>query len=382
MRFLLMGKGNIANTLLSIIRSLGEQYDIVTCDLKEDHIRGQDYLMEFHDRFDAVINLTDDKVPQILELCEQYGLKYIDAGYEDENEVFVENYLKLIKADTKTVRLLGFGMNPGLVELMPYMITHTKPYIACVFETDLPELRKKTDPPVFATWAPATYYDEAVVMDSFLSSKAAVCQYVSDEERYNIELTTKDGSYLYHIIPHEEVFNIQGEEALCQGSAFVFHAPTALQEYMLKHKDEQADELLREIYVNNDLSGTESVGILLYDGTDNVRYIRNISDHGKCCDKLGYNASCYQTACGIYIAMQLLRQIPNGTALTFTAAAKRYKKEILQILEKLDFKIDIVDNYMAKEEFEEKLLPLFKSKTITNPVACAEYTPAHDFETM
>ena len=29
------------------------------------------------------------------------------------------------------------------------------------------------------------------------------------------------------------------------------------------------------------------------------------------------------------------------------------------MLKKLDFEVDIIDNYMSKEQFEERILPLF-----------------------
>lgn len=85
MRFFLMGYGSIAKTLMSIIHDLGEEYDITICDVKDGGIKGQEIIERDHDKFDAVINLTDEYVLPIIELCDKYHLKYLDAGYEDEN---------------------------------------------------------------------------------------------------------------------------------------------------------------------------------------------------------------------------------------------------------------------------------------------------------
>lgn len=360
MRFFLMGYGSIAKTLMSIINDLGEEYDIVTCDLKEDGIRGQDIIERDHDKFDAVINLTDEYVLPIIELCDKYGLKYLDAGYEDENSVFVKNFLKYSTSDQENVHLFGFGMNPGLVEYMPFVVEQPdKDYIACVFETDLPVPTEEDKDKLYATWCPTTYYDESVVLDAFVSTENEVCKYISREDRYNIPLETKDGAYDYFIIPHEEVFNIQTRDPKCKASAFVFHAPQVFQDFVLSYDGDDGMEVAAKIPVNNNITGTESVGILLYDGSDNVRYIVNCSDHGECCDRYKHNATCFQTACGVYVGMQLLSMVPDGTTWTFTKASQYYTKEIGAMLDKLGFKIDIIDNYLPKEQFEERILPLF-----------------------
>ena len=288
-----MGYGSIAKTLMSIISDLGEEYDITICDVKDGGVTGQEIIERDHDKFDVVINLTDEYSTPIMELCDKYKLKYLDAGFEDENSIFVKRFLEVSTRDDGNTHLFGFGMNPGIVEFMPFMIESDRPHISCVFETDLPVPTEEDKDKLYATWCPTTYYDESVVLEAFLSTENEVCRYVPRDVRYNIPLDTK------------------------------------------------------------------SVGILYYDGTDNVKYVVNCSDHGKCCERYKHNATCYQTACGVYIGMQLLSMVPEGTSWTFTKESKYYFNEIREMLKKLDFEVDIIDNYMSKEQFEERILPLF-----------------------
>lgn len=354
-----MGYGSIAKTLMSIISDLGEEYDITICDVKDGGVTGQEIIERDHDKFDAVINLTDEYSTPIMELCDKYKLKYLDAGFEDENSIFVKRFLEVSTRDDGNTHLFGFGMNPGIVEFMPFMIESDRPHISCVFETDLPVPTEEDKDKLYATWCPTTYYDESVVLEAFLSTENEVCRYVPRDVRYNIPLDTKDGSYEYFIIPHEEVFNIQQANPLCKASAFVFHAPQVFQDFVLSYDGDDGMAVAAQIPVNNNITGTESVGILYYDGTDNVKYVVNCSDHGKCCERYKHNATCYQTACGVYIGMQLLSMVPEGTSWTFTKASKYYFNEIREMLKKLDFEVDIIDNYMSKEQFEERILPLF-----------------------
>ena len=362
MRYLLMGYGSIAKTLMSIIRARGENYDITICDVKKDGISGQEMIRKYHDRFDAVINLTDERVRPIVALCDRYHLRYLDAGYEDKNSVFVDHYLKITGENPPAAHLYGFGMNPGIVEYMPFLYKDRRPYYACVFETDLPEDANghEKENHVYATWCPPSYYDEAAILDAFISTKDEICRYIPDEKRYGIRLKTKDGSFAYNITPHEEIFNIQRRDPLCRGSAFIYHAPENLQNYVLENREKKEAAFMSSIPVKHDLSGTETVGVLIYDGTDNVRYIANRCDHRTCYLQYGYNATCYQTACGVYIGLRLLGQVPEGSSLTFTRACQMYYNEISQLLNSLDFKIETMDYYMDRAEFEDKLLPLFK----------------------
>lgn len=359
MRYLLMGYGSIARALMAIIKDRGEVYDITICDMDKDGIRGQDLIERDHNRFDAVINLTNERVRPIIDLCDRYHLRYLDAGYEDENSVFVDRYLSITEEKPDTAHLYGFGMNPGIVELMPFLQNPGRPYYALVLETDLPERADGAEGGPYATWCPASYYDEAAVLDAFISTKEETCRSISDERRYGIRIESIDGSYDYNVTPHEEIFNIRRRDPLCLGSAFIYHAPEKLQRHVIENRGKGDGKFISSIPVLHDLKGSESVGILLYDGSDNVSYVMNRSSHSDCFRRFGYNATCWQTACGVYVGLRLLEQVPDGSSMTFTDACRLYLNEIRDLLHSLDFQIEIIDHYMTKEEFEKKLLPLF-----------------------
>ena len=368
MRYLLMGCGAIGKSLLAIIKNLQEDYDITVCDPKINGLTGQEMIRKQHQDFDVVINLTQEKTIPIMDLCDTYGLAYIDAGFEcDESgfskpSVCYEAFAKVVNSSIKGRQLLGFGMNPGIIEYMVKVYAPDRPYLAVTFETDTPIPPAGSEGQVFATWCPTTYYAEAAECPANVVGKEGTFIHVSDAKRRDYRLTTKIGTYFYDVTPHDELYSIVKFNELCQGSAFIFHAPDNLQEFAHENPVPASEiwKRVSEIPVYDDLEGEEHVGVIFYDGTDNLSYVVNRVKHADCYKKVGRNATSWQTACGVYIAMQLIADIPEGTKLTFSQATDLYKDKIREILRKLDFKIERINYFMDKEEFDQKLLPLFK----------------------
>lgn len=366
MRYLVMGHGNIAKTMMAIIESLGEEWDITTCDIK-DGVRGEDLIINDHDKFDVVVNLTAESCRPILELCDRYGLTYIDAGYEFDEDKRVlpqhEDFLDFLQHKEGALHLFGFGMNPGVTELIPVLFGPDHPYIGCEFETDLPVAGGGDRDKVYGTWSPHTYFHETAIEDGFVSSKTDHFRVMPFNDKI-LDIKTKDGEYKYCVTYHEEVFSIVDENPYCEGSAFIFHAPENLMRYALDNVGDLTYPGVAEIPTKNDLDGNESVGVIFYDGSDNIRYVVNRADHRACYEKFGFNATSWQTACGVYIAMCLAGTVEKGQSLTFSRAAYKYKDQILEILKKLDFGFEEIDYFMEKSEFEEKILPFFDQECI------------------
>lgn len=367
MRYLLMGSGAIGKSLLAIIKNLQEDYDITVCDPKLNGVTGQEMIRKRHQDFDAVINLTQEKTLPVMELCDTYGLAYIDAGFECEESGFAEpsachdSFAKMTGSSGKGRQLLGFGMNPGIIEYMVKVYAPDRPYLAVTFETDTPIPPVGSEEQVFGTWCPTTYYGEAAECASNVVGKGGSYIHVPSAKRRNHKLTTKIGTYLYDVTPHDELYSIAKFNELCRGAAFIFHAPDNLQRFAHDNPVPTPEiwKKVSEIPVYDDLKGEERVGVIFYDGTDNLSYVENRVKHADCYKKIGRNATSWQTACGVYIAIQLLPDIQEGTRLTFSQATDIYKDKIGEILRKLDFKIERIDDFMDKEEFDQKLLPLF-----------------------
>ncbi len=368
-RYLVVGYGNIAKTLISIIESMGEKWNIEICDIKDGGKTGQEVIEERHQDFDVIVNLTYVDVAPFKALCDKYGLTYIDAGYEyPENceDTWHELFIEAQKDKKGSKHFLGFGMNPGIAEFLTAVYGPDRPHIACQFETDKPVVDENVlnSNEVFATWSPYTYFVEAALTDAYVSTKKEPYMRLTKEERYDIELTGNGETHVYCIVPHEEVLNMTKDNPYCEGSAFIFHAPTKLQNFAKdNYKDYSKLDYVNNIPVLHDIGGTESVGIIFYDGSDNIRYVVNTVDHAESFKKYGHNATCWQTACGVYIGMCMAQMVPEDTSWTLSKAAYVYKKEVQEILDKLGFKVEEIDHFMKKEEFEEKILPLFKGNT-------------------
>lgn len=365
MRLLFLGYGNITKALLGILEGLGErdQWDITVAEIRNG-VSGEEMIRRRHDEFDAVVNLTDAEVLPILELCNAYGLAYIDAAFECEadGEAYLAAYREMLAAPRTAPRLFGFGMNPGIVELIPVMYAPKRPYIACEVDTDLPE---QDGTEMFTTWSSRIYADELVYARSYALGRGGTFLPIREEDRHNIPLTVENRREEYCIVPHEELHGLSICDENCMGSIFLYHGPGDFQKYLIANRN-QKPETLKYPPVKHQLRGSESVGILFYDGTDNLRYVRNRSDHALAYRFCGSNATCFQAASGIYVAMNLLPIVPKDCSYCFTDAAKRYAAEIGAVLRKLKFDIEVVENAVNRSEFEQKILPIFGGSSALN----------------
>ena len=363
MRFLFLGNGNITGALIGIINRLGERddWDITVSDIK-DGICGSEIIEKYHDRYDVIVNLTDSDVFPILEKCGEYSLGYIDAGFETDadGKEYLEKYREMLRSPKKAPHLFGFGMNPGIVELIPVLYAPDEPYIACEIDTDL-AYSDGGVPEIFGTWCPGVYADELVYASSYVLGSGGQYIPVSNGEKYGIPLAVENTKADYCVVPHEELFGFTCCGGNCRGGIFLYRGPENLQKYLISNADkEQTDIAFPPVL--HDLKGKEAVGIVFYGKDGNMKYVVNRADHAEAYSSYGCNATCFQTACGIYTAINLIGKVPKNASLCFTDAAKKYKTEILEILGKLNFSFEVGDSPISKEEFEKKILPFFERK--------------------
>ncbi len=355
MSILLAGFGNIGKALVSLMKEQGEFQDIVVCDVK-DGIDCRTYIHEHHEELEAVLNLTDLQTNDVLDLCVEYGLDYIDAGIEDfpRGKTAYEYYNELLKIKTPARALFGFGMNPGLVEHLYFAHRPKGEHVALVFEFD--DAHK--DGQVFNTWSASSYYDEAVYDDKFLAVQGKGGLVVKDPGP--LYLTAGGQKREFLLIPHEEVFSLCRKNRACKASAFLYQAPPAIQRYFMDYGKTLSEEEVRSYKSLYDVNGHETVGMLFYEAeNENVRYVYNRISHEEIYKKYGTNGTCWQTALGAYLALHLRKKLPIGGVFTVSDVAETYSETITQFLNRVGFHIESTDFFVPHEEVKQLVLPIF-----------------------
>ena len=125
---------------------------------------------------------------------------------------------------------------------------------------------------------------------------------------------------------------------------------------MQSHIGRMTPEDVRAVPVLHDVRGQDSVGMLFYDYTDNLYYVRNRGDHQKIFRKFGSNATCWQTACGVFVAYRLISRLNPGEVVTMSDISVRFRPEIDKVLRELDFQITRDDYAINPEEFRKNVL--------------------------
>jgi hypothetical protein len=351
MKILLAGYGNIGKAFIKLVEKYGCTHEIVICDPIYNNEDAFQYMREHHAEIDLVINLTGLRTKLFLDLVLKYNLSYVDTGIEnDDADISSYDYYKqLLELNVNTKVLLGFGMNPGIVEHIYFKNRPGKPHIAAVFETDTATKGQQ----IFNTWSCESYYLEACVNNKYVSTPKNP-YIVVDCPPVHFAVEDKERKYL--VIPHEEVFSIQRLSPLCDASLFIYQAPVSIQEYLLNNKISEAQ--LKSLKTEMDVTGTEKVGILMYDYSDNLVYYYNAVSHQEKFAEFNTNATCWQTACGVYLGMEMIEVVEDGTVATVSDLSVKYPDQIDAVLKKLDFVIDTTEHYVAKEEFEPFLCDL------------------------
>ena len=364
MNILLAGHGSIGRAFEAIYRDRTEPDNLTICDLRS----GQNCLDWIRDpgrNWDLIINLTGMMTADILPCCLERSIDYIDAAFEDESievpesenpDLYYRHYRELLSLRPRGSRaMFGFGMNPGIVEHIYFSHKPAGPHIAIELEYDSAE----KDGELFCTWSPASYFLESVRAAKIVSTRNHPCKNFAAvlKNRLPIRLTADGRLRDFQVIPHEESFYVMRHSPECEAFAFLYQAPLNCQNFLQRKTARiSAEDVKSAIPVLQDVRGEDSVGILFYDYSDNLYWVRNRGDHQRTFRRLGCNATCWQTACGVFLAYRLIRLLQPGEVVTMSDISRRFQPEIDAILKELDFKIERTDYAVAPDEFRRSVL--------------------------
>ena len=353
MSILLAGNGNIGRALMSIFDHRGECPDIVVCDIR-DGVDCIEYIKSHSDKIETVVNLTTAPTQKILAACAERDISYIDAGIESFPEELTvhEYYLEMMNREKNAKYLFGFGMNPGLIEYIYFKHAPKSPHIAVLFEFDDAAKGDR----IFNTWSPLSYYNEAVKDYKFITTQENPMLIVPADSSVRLDVQGKSRRFL--VIPHDETFSMCRVNKNCLSACFLYQAPERIQEYFQERGAAISESEIKSIETLHDIEGSDTVGVLYYEPGKPLRYAFNSACHQEKYALLKTNATCWQTACGIYTALKLLPHLDNG-ATTMSDVAVSHDAIISGILNELGFVIEETTGMVQLGEFEEKVLPLF-----------------------
>lgn len=332
MNVLIAGYGGIGTAVHSLIKALPFDWinDVLIAEIK-DGLSGQAAISEQKDRINMVINVTTDDDGSIRDLCRKYDIHYLDTGLDTARDIVG----LLPGPDTHhSVHLLGFGMNPGLIEFMYRRERVTGKHCAIEIENDTAESGNTP----FATWSPKIYYSEAMVESPFVYVDGRVADLAVNAQRPSVRLEMPDilpdGEYLW--IPHEEVFSIGTGNPDCEFAGFLYCAPDFIQDLAIECR--ASGRVFPEVPVCHDLRGRDTVGLLLTGEAGLSRYVYNTADHWECFNRYGINGTSWQVACGVCAGLYLISHLAPGSYTMSTLPDDCFSL-IERCLDRLDFTI-------------------------------------------
>ncbi|GEM_PF-1212629 len=349
MRVLLAGYGNTGRAIDALIVSYPAMSvsSVHICDKKIHGITAQEWLRDRHQLVDVVINLTGESPWELLSLCERYRLDYIDSAIDmPENAVRnVETCYQALRSRSHDNRILvGFGMNPGLVEYIYHTAKPDTLHTAIELEYDT---AWRPQPGVFSTWSPQAYFYEAIAFAPYYytrKSQHAFCHPPAIE--LDTHLSLDSVARRFNVLPHAEVVSMGKSSALCEACAFLYQPPVTMQEFMKANWSRLDATSVQDIPTPGDgLQGCDTVGMLIHTGASRTPYFYNSASHALCSHRFkdrydrGVNGTCWQVACGLCVALQLLSHLRPG-AYNMTDVAASWSRQIRRVLIDIGFAIE------------------------------------------
>lgn len=371
-RILLCGYGNINRTLHKILEKMEEpeSFSVGICDLKDGNDI-KEYLPAHLDEYDLVINACGAASASVMQLCVDLGIDYIDLGYDDGADSFDKTQpppppLTSFVIDSKNYKcssrvLLGFGINPGILEYV--YVTNKPDYPHLAFELENDGSYTDNDD-MFGTWSPVMYAGESFMCNKYIGVGDKAKQIFPQEP---VVLKCKNGEdHEYLFIEHEELYSMLFSDPNCKGVGYLYQSPMKLQRYCLNLGRENLTlESVQEIPVLANVKGKDKVGIFFWelnpDGTLGKRnyWVYNETDNEWAWKNWGENSICWQTATGAWIAYKLIGKIEKGHAYSMTDIAARFRDEITALLNRIGLTFQREDQEFSYEEFKEKVFDKF-----------------------
>lgn len=376
-RILLCGYGNINRTFHKIIQEQEpeDSYSVTICERKEGN-EILSWLPLHHDEVDVVVNACSSDTLPILELCMRLGLDYIDVGIDDSEQYFgrsrqgddsysAEDSLNILpelqSRPCHSHVMLGFGINPGILEHIYVKYKPTYKHLAFELEED----DSYSDvTPLFGTWSPVMYASESTLFKKFIAYKGHAVDITGVmEEQGPVVLQGRDGrTRRYIFVPHEELYSMMNSDPNCLGCGYLFQMVPTLQAYCLEHGGDMRLDDVRKIPVLRHCQGEDKVGMLFWqlneDGTlaDRNYWMYNRTTNEDAWHRYGENSVCWQTATGIWIAYKLLDRVSADHAHTMTELSAEHSKYIDELLEQIGLRFDRMEDVFDKQQFTQEII--------------------------
>lgn len=370
-KYLVVGNGNVARAFRALIKDFYPASLFEYCDAHSG-MRGEDVIRTRHGEFKSVVNISASPTAAFLDLCEEYGLNYLDTAFEWKGDGLysVDSYAAELREDLRPrrgiVSLHGFGMNPGLVEMILPLFAPDRPYVAVEFDIDTACPSAAVDGP-WATWSPQSYFEETYLVPGAVSTKTdyllAARRNTANRET---EIETGFGKCGFSDTIHDETAYMTECNPSCAGAVFLYCAPCGMKRITPGAGDVPAVPL-ENVPVLHDLSGSEYVGVAFYDGTENVRTAVCRADHAETFAKYGCNGTCWQVACGLHAGLKLLDVLRPGESYTVSSAmaVPELRAKLLESIKETGLGFSLCDNFITSAEIEKRIIPLFGSNPLS-----------------
>ncbi len=347
MRVLIAGYGNIGRAVEALINKVQPAVvsKITICDRHLQGLTVQQWLANWHETVDVVVNVTGAPLGSIFALCQRYHLDYIDTGMElgsGEYRTLGEAFRDFRKVKSDIRALIGFGMNPGLIEYIYYLSALKRKHVAIELEYDTASW---VGGDLFNTWRPESFCQEATVEQPFWVRRGQLQLLPPPGLKLEVGLTVDGVERTFHLIPHEEIAVMSSSQEHCQLCAFLYQAPLAMERFLKINWGRMDAQALKKIPTPGDgLVGHDNIGMLISDEGKKLVYYYNRGDHAACSNYYhdregrGINATSWQVACGVYVALKILPLLPPRVYCMTDLAAK-YSDYIERGLSELNFEL-------------------------------------------
>jgi len=285
-------------------------------------------------RTTLVIDLSWADTLQMLECCNELGIRYVNTALEntevDEDPTLYgfplterfERFESRRSEFDQVTAIVCSGMNPGVVQWMALELMNESPgrvpracYIVekdTSFYTDASRVKPDT---VYASWSVECFLDEAILSYPMFM-KDRIPHYFR-EEVYSAEYLVRLGNETFYgcLMPHEEVLTLGQLHNWETG--FLYRVSEYTTNQIRAHLD-NVDVLWnwQEEIISpskGDVDGEDLVGVLLvYE--DEERYLYNVMSSKDIYPLYGTNGTYFQVACGVYAALACLwlDPVPKG----------------------------------------------------------------------
>jgi len=365
-RILLAGYGNIAHAFEKILLEQEPQdsYTLTACDLADGN-DVMDYLPQHADEVDVVLNTSLANSILLSQMCIRLGLDYIDVGIEDGigyEAATPSDYTALMKEmtawRTQSRIMLGFGINPGILEHIYQKYRPQGPHYA--FELEHDDARS-TEHKVFGTWSPFMYAEEAVFAEKVVVERHGTRVVDERLEAGDGTMTLTYHGRKRHYLPihHEELMSMMMSCPDLQGSAYLFQAPQSLQKYCLRKGKALTQYQIFAIPVPQNLQGEDHVGMLFWDCADSLYWMKNTTQNQATWLRYGVNAVCWQTATGAWIAYRLLDRVSADHPHTMTELSQLMPTAIDALLNQIGLTFHREEQPFNINEFKRNIISYF-----------------------